>query len=372
MSRTVLITASAIILGLVLAFATRTAAGGRNRAPGALVDAAILVTAGLTTLGLMGIAGAISYQHLLTLALEHGQHGWLGHAFPLSVDGVEIVFASLRLLADQRIHVPSGWWPWAALVVGTGFSVFANVATAGPGLLDRVIAGWPAAAFLAAVKLLSGMLNRRTTTTTVAAFVAAAPPIAVPPPVAVSQPSVPAVPPPTSPTAATDPQPREGADDRKPDEPAAEPATARTTAAAGPDGTDLDDEPTAQPATRPVGQLPADLMRRIPIQPERYHRWQTQWADLQRDDLTPDEVAELHDVGRRHLTWVRAAGQAGWLDHPDPPAWRLAALGAHPADQANTAPRNDQPHNGWPYPGNPEGDGPVGPAPEPEPVLTGR
>src|SRR5437773_2245336 len=83
-----------------------------------------LVTAGLTTLGLMGIAGAISYQHLLTLALQHGQHGWLGHAFPLSVDGVEMV-ASLRLLADQRIHVPSGWWPWAALVVGTGFSVFA-------------------------------------------------------------------------------------------------------------------------------------------------------------------------------------------------------------------------------------------------------
>jgi hypothetical protein len=48
--------------------ATR-AARERHRAPGALVDAAILVTAGLTTLGLMGIAGAISYQHLLTLAV---------------------------------------------------------------------------------------------------------------------------------------------------------------------------------------------------------------------------------------------------------------------------------------------------------------
>src|SRR5205823_6622829 len=178
-------------------------------------------------------------------------------AFPLSVDGVEIV-ASLRLLADQRIHVSSGWWPWAALVVGTGFSVFANVATAGPGLLDRVIAGWPAAAFLAAVKLLSGMLNR-----------------------------------------------------------------------------------------------PAALMRRIPIQPERYRRWQDQWADLQATDLSLDEVAARHGVGRRHLTWVRAAGQAGWLDHPDPPAWRLAALGAHPAGDPNTAMQNDQPHNGQPYPGGP-------------------
>jgi hypothetical protein len=36
--------------------------------PGALADTAIRVAAGLTTLGLMGIAGAISYQHLLTLA----------------------------------------------------------------------------------------------------------------------------------------------------------------------------------------------------------------------------------------------------------------------------------------------------------------
>ena len=65
MSRTVLITAALIAACLLLALATRAAAGGRYRTPGALVDAAILVTAGLTTLGLMGIAGAISYQHLL-------------------------------------------------------------------------------------------------------------------------------------------------------------------------------------------------------------------------------------------------------------------------------------------------------------------
>jgi|GEM_PF-1329018 len=367
MSRIVLITAALIAACLLLALATRAAAGGRRRAPGALVDAAILAAAGLTTLGLMGIAGAISYQHLLVLALQHGQHGWLGHAFPLSVDGVEIV-ASLRLLADQRIHVRSGWWPWAALVVGTGFSVFANVATAGPGLLDRVIAGWPAAAFLAAVKLLSGMLNRRTTTAAITPPAAAAPPITLPPvvvPVAPAPvPTVPAVPPPDSATAATDPRSGGGADDRAPDEARAEPATARTPAT-GPHGTDLDDAPTAQPATRPVGQLPADLMRRIPIQPERYHRWQAQWADLQREDLTPDEVAARHGVGRRHLTWVRAAGQAGWLNHPEPPAWRLAALGVQPAGPTNTPPRSGQR-----FPGNTDADGRAEPAPEP--VLTGR
>jgi len=367
MSHTVLITAALIAGGLLLALVTWAAAGGRDRAPGALVDAAILVTAGLTTLGLMGIAGAISYQHLLTLALEHGQHGWLGHAFPLSVDGVEIV-ASLRLLADQRIRVPSGWWPWAALVVGTGFSVFANVATAGPGLLDRVIAGWPAAAFLAAVKLLSGMLNRRTTTAVTPPATAALP-VPVPPPVAVTQPPVPAVLPLDSPSAATDPQPGGGVDDRTPDE-AFEATTAGTISATGTQSTESDDEPAEEPAAsvRPVAQLPADLMRRIPIQPERYRRWQTQWADLQAPDVDLDEVTERHGVGRRHLTWVRAAGQAGWLDHPDPPAWRLAALGAHPTGEANT-----QPHNGAPYPDDPsDGIQPAGPTPDPEPVLTGH
>ncbi len=35
----------------------------------------------------------------------------------------------------------------------------ANVATAGPGLVSRVIAGWPALALLIALKQLSGMID---------------------------------------------------------------------------------------------------------------------------------------------------------------------------------------------------------------------
>jgi hypothetical protein len=64
------LTTVAVAIGcLVLASAVWAAAGGRRRAPGALADVAIRAAAGLTTLALMGIAGAISYQHLLTLAL---------------------------------------------------------------------------------------------------------------------------------------------------------------------------------------------------------------------------------------------------------------------------------------------------------------
>jgi hypothetical protein len=50
--------------------------------------------------------------------------------------------------------------PWAALAVGTTGSLAANNATAGPGNVSRVIAGWRALALLIAVKLLSGVLDR--------------------------------------------------------------------------------------------------------------------------------------------------------------------------------------------------------------------
>jgi hypothetical protein len=91
-------------------------------------------------------------------AQAHGQAGWHAHAFPLSVDGIEIV-ASLVLLADHRHARRSGWLPWTALVIGTVGSLAANIANAGPELTSRVVAGWPALALLIAVKLLSGILG---------------------------------------------------------------------------------------------------------------------------------------------------------------------------------------------------------------------
>jgi hypothetical protein len=233
------------------------------------------------------------------------------------------------------------------------------------------------------------MLDRHTTTTATAdaSPVAAASPTApaAPPPApprvpeplsAPGQPPAPQEPRSDAPAAATGPQRGAGLDDRtdgdRTDQ-AREPATAGTTPGTGTHGTDPADDPADEPirlpeaVTRPVAQLPADLLRRIPIQHERYRRWQDQWAELQADDVDLDEVAARYGVGRRHLTWVRTAGQAGWLDDPDPPAYRLAALGAHPARAANTAP-----HNGRPYPGTPDDTSPAEPAPDPQPVLTGR
>ena len=99
-------------------------------------------TAAATVAGLADIAGALSYSHMRQLAQDHGQAGWHAHAFPLSVDGIEIV-ASLVLLADRRAGRRSGWLPWTALAAGTAGSLAANIATANPDPVSRVIAGWP-------------------------------------------------------------------------------------------------------------------------------------------------------------------------------------------------------------------------------------
>jgi hypothetical protein len=84
-------------------------------------DAWISLAAATTVATLAGIAGAISYSHMRQLAAAHGQADWHAHAFPLSVDGMEIV-ASLVLLAVRRAGRRPGWLPWAALATGTAAS----------------------------------------------------------------------------------------------------------------------------------------------------------------------------------------------------------------------------------------------------------
>src|SRR5437764_5102910 len=106
------------------------------------VDRAIVGAAGATVVGLAGVAGAISYSHMAELARVHGEVGWRSHAFPVSVDGIEVV-ASLVLLAHRRAGTRAGWLPWAALVAGTAASVAANVAVGASDPVGRLVAGWP-------------------------------------------------------------------------------------------------------------------------------------------------------------------------------------------------------------------------------------
>ena len=93
-------------------------------------DKTLFVLTALFVGALAFVAGAISFSHMRELALDHGQLGWKSYAFPVSVDGLEIV-ASLYLVAQRRAGRPTGWIPWVALVVGTAASLAANVAVGG-------------------------------------------------------------------------------------------------------------------------------------------------------------------------------------------------------------------------------------------------
>ncbi|MFB9236275.1 DUF2637 domain-containing protein [Plantactinospora siamensis] len=121
-------------------------------------DRAITAAACTTVVVLAGVAGAISYSHMAELARLHGEIGWRAHAFPISVDGIEIV-ASLVLLAHHRADSRAGWLPWTALTAGTGASLAANIAIGASDPIGRLVAGWPAIALLLAIKLLAGLLD---------------------------------------------------------------------------------------------------------------------------------------------------------------------------------------------------------------------
>ncbi|WP_080678022.1 DUF2637 domain-containing protein [Salinispora pacifica] len=123
-------------------------------------DSVIHVLTWLTVAGLAIVAGAISFSHMTELAVEHGQGGWKAYAFPVSVDGLEIV-ASLYLVAQRRAGRPTGWIPWFALVVGTVASFAANIAVGGHDPIGKALAGWPALSMLISVKLLFGMIDHR-------------------------------------------------------------------------------------------------------------------------------------------------------------------------------------------------------------------
>ncbi|MEN3611372.1 DUF2637 domain-containing protein [Plantactinospora sp. ZYX-F-223] len=121
-------------------------------------DRLLLALTGLCVAGLAIVAGAISFAHMVELAQRHDQTGWKAYAFPVSVDGLEIV-ASLYLVVQRRAGRPTGWVPWVALVVGTLASLAANVAVGGHDPIGKALAGWPALSMLVSVKLLFSMID---------------------------------------------------------------------------------------------------------------------------------------------------------------------------------------------------------------------
>lgn len=121
-------------------------------------DKALLILTVLFVGGLAIVAGAISFAHMRELATHHSQFGWKSFAFPISVDGLEIV-SGLYVVVHRRAGRLTGWIPWIALVVGTLASLAANVAVGAADPIGKALAGWPAVSMLISVKLLFSMID---------------------------------------------------------------------------------------------------------------------------------------------------------------------------------------------------------------------
>ena len=115
---------------------------------------------GLAVLAVAVIAAVVSFSHIESLALGHGQPLWDARLLPLSVDGL-IVVSSLTLLTEARAQRGAPGLARAGLDLGVVATLAANVAFGfhfGP--VGAVISGWPAAGFIVSGEILVGQLRR--------------------------------------------------------------------------------------------------------------------------------------------------------------------------------------------------------------------
>ncbi|MFI9559077.1 DUF2637 domain-containing protein [Nonomuraea endophytica] len=109
-----------------------------------------------------GIAAVVSYRHMHTLALRHGESELGATLVPLAVDGM-IVASSMSILLASRYGRRGGALPWLLLIVGSLASLGANVAVADPTLIARIIAAWPSFALIGAYEMLMGQIRQHHT-----------------------------------------------------------------------------------------------------------------------------------------------------------------------------------------------------------------
>jgi hypothetical protein len=106
----------------------------------------------VAVLSVAGVAAVASYEHMRALASVAGE-GWRAWLLPISVDGLAVA-ASMTMLVRRRAGLPAGALPWAALLLGLGASLAANVAAAEPTVVGRLVAAWPPVGLLLSYELL--------------------------------------------------------------------------------------------------------------------------------------------------------------------------------------------------------------------------
>jgi hypothetical protein len=114
-----------------------------------------------TTAVVAGVAGFSSYRHIVEVAQRAGEHQAVAAVLPLSIDGL-IVVGTMAMVEDKR----AGRRPRLSARVALGFGVVAtlaaNIASAQPHLMARLVAAVPAVAFLVTVEVLARQGRART------------------------------------------------------------------------------------------------------------------------------------------------------------------------------------------------------------------
>lgn len=108
------------------------------------------ISAGLVA----GIAGYASYWHQVAVAEMAGERTELAHILPGSVDGLLVVASIAMVDARSEGRKPS-WQTKTAFTAGIAASIGANIMSAHPTVLGRVVAAWPAVALLLVVEAIT-------------------------------------------------------------------------------------------------------------------------------------------------------------------------------------------------------------------------
>ncbi|MFD9053299.1 hypothetical protein [Streptomyces zaomyceticus] len=128
----------------------------RVQRTGADVVADVVSLVILAALGAFAVA--VSFSHTKTFVREHGQTTeWIVVGTACTVVLLTLQ-SGMETFRDSRAGRGRGW-PAVLLAVGVGVELYANMATAEGGLLNKAVAGWPVPVAAAALALFTRRLQ---------------------------------------------------------------------------------------------------------------------------------------------------------------------------------------------------------------------
>ncbi|WP_344315294.1 DUF2637 domain-containing protein [Fodinicola feengrottensis] len=125
---------------------------------------------GVVALLLSGTATAtfaVTYEHIVTFAVQHGQSDWTALVYPFFIDGFEVI-VTLYLFYCKRDGQATNVLAWTFLVVIVLVSVAVNWLSSpkADDTLSHLFAALPAIALLGEIKIMATLLGHKPTTAT--------------------------------------------------------------------------------------------------------------------------------------------------------------------------------------------------------------